>query len=178
MSNTDATPGGGSAAAITGSIGCGLGQMAVGITLKSKKLDESKRDGLQRAHLTLGEMRAHFDALAREDAAAFDHFMAMMALPKEDPTRSQRMQHALKGAAEAPLKIAQTAAGALAVTQAAAPSAGAAVASDINCALHLLKAAALCAAENVRINIASIKDPGVAKDLEERLLKTLATCSL
>ena len=177
MSNTDATPGGGSAAAISGSMGCGLGQMALGITLKSKKLDEAKRPALEAAHKALGEMRATFDALSSDDAAAFDRFMEAMSLPKESPERSAKMQAALKHAAEVPLKTAQISAGALAVARTAAPLAGAAVASDINCAMHLLKAAALCAAENVRINLGGIKDADASKDLQGRLDKTLAACA-
>lgn len=177
MANTDATPGGGSAAAISAAMGCGLGQMAVGITLKSKKLDPAKRPELERAHSALGEFRARFDRLAGDDAAAFDHFMDAMSLPREDAARPAKMQEALKHAAEVPLKTAQQAAGALAVARAAAPLAGTAVASDINCAMHLLKAAALCAAENVRINLGGIKDQAASKDLEGRLEKTMAACA-
>ena len=176
LSNTDATPGGGSAAAIAGAMGCGLGQMAVGITLKSKKLEEAARAPLAVAHQTLGGMRTTFDRLAADDAAAFDRFMAAMSLPKDDSTRPAQMQAALKHAAEVPLQTAQTAAGALAVARAAAPSAGAAVASDINCAIHLLKAAVLCAAENVRINLGGIKDAAAVKDIEDRLEKTFSAC--
>jgi glutamate formiminotransferase len=177
MANTDATPGGGSAAAISAAMGCGLGQMALGITLKSKKLDEAKRPALTAAHKALGEMRATFDALSSDDAAAFDRFMAAMSLPKDDPSRAAKMQDALKHAAEVPLKTAQISAGALAVARTAAPLAGAAVASDINCAMHLLKAATLCAAENVRINLGGIKDAAASKDMEGRLEKTLAACA-
>jgi glutamate formiminotransferase len=177
LSNTDATPGGGSAAAISGAMGCGLGQMAIGITLKSKKLDEAKRAPLQKAHAALGDMRATFDGLAADDAAAFDKFMEAMSLPKDDAARPARMQAALLHAAEVPLKTAQTAAGALAIARHAAPLAGVAVASDINCALHLLKAAGLCAGENVRINLSGIKDPAAASALSERLEKTLAACA-
>ena len=177
MANTDATPGGGSAAAISGAMGCGLGQMALGITLKSKKLDPAKRPALSAAHEALGAMRARFDQLADDDAKAFDRFMDAMALPKDDATRAARMQDALKHAAEVPLKTAQAAAGALATAKAAAPLAGPAVASDINCAIHLLKAAALCAAENVRINLDGIKDAAAAGDLRGRLDKTLAACA-
>jgi glutamate formiminotransferase len=176
LSNTEATPGGGSAAAIAGAMGCGLGQMAIGITLKSKKLDETKRPALEGAHKTLGGMRETFDALAKDDAAAFDRFMDAMALAKDDPSRPARIQAELKCAAEVPLKTAQIAAGALATAKAAAPLASPAVVSDINCALHLLKAAAQCAAENVRINLGGIKDAAASKDLEGRLEKTLAAC--
>jgi glutamate formiminotransferase len=177
LSNTDATPGGGSAAAVSGTMGCGLGQMALGITLKSKKLDPAKRPELELAHATLGDMRARFDILAGDDADAFDRFMDAMSLPKENPARAEKMQAALMHAAEVPLKTAQAAAGALAVARASAPLAGAAVASDMNCAMHLLKAAALCAAENVRINLGGIKDAAASKDLESRLEKTLAICA-
>lgn len=176
LSNTDATPGGGSAAAVAGAMGCGLGQMAVGITLKSKKLDEAKRPALVAAHARLGELRAAFDRLADEDAAAFDVFMAAMSLPKDDAARGAKMQAGLKHAAEVPLKTAQTAAEALTLARDIAPLAGPAVVSDINCAMHLLKAAASCAAENVRINIPGLKDAATAKDLEERLARTLAAC--
>lgn len=177
MSNTDATPGGGSAAAISGSMGCGLGQMAIGITLKSKKLEAEKRPPLEAAHKALGALRAKFDALSADDAAAFDRFMDAMSLPKDSPERAPRMQAALAHAAEVPLTTAQAAAEALAVVKNAAPLAGAAVASDVNCAIHLLKAAAQCAAENVRINLGGLKDAGVAKDLSGRLDKTLAACA-
>lgn len=177
MSNTDATPGGGSAAAISGAMGCGLGEMAIGITLKSKKLDEAKRGPLTSAQKALGELRATFDRLAADDAAAFDRFMEAMSLPKEDASRPAKMQAALLHAAEVPLKTAQMAAGALAVAKQAAPLAGAAVASDINCAVHLLRAAAQCAAENVRINLSGIKDAGASTELGSRLERTLAACA-
>ncbi len=177
LSNTDATPGGGSAAAISGAMGCGLGQMAIGISLKSKKLDEAKRPALEAALKTLGGMRETFDQLAKDDAAAFDRFMEAMSLPKDDPSRPARIQAELTHAAEVPLKTAQIAAGALATAKAAAPLASPAVVSDINCAMHLLKAAAQCAAENVRINLGGIKDANASKDLEGRLEKTLAACA-
>ncbi len=177
MSNTDATPGGGSAAAIAGAMGCGLGQMALGISLKSKKLDEAKRPALTAAHKTLGEMRATFDQLAADDAAAFDRFMDAMSLPKDDASRPARIQAELMHAAEVPLKTAQIAAGALATAKNAVPLASPAVVSDINCAIHLLKAAAQCAAENVRINLGGIKDAAASKDLESRLAKTMAACA-
>ncbi len=177
LAGTDATPGGGSAAAVAGEMGCGLGEMALGITLKSKKLDAARRPELDGARAALGVMRGRFDALAADDAAAFDRFMEAMSLPKDDPARPGRMQAALVHAAEVPLKTAELAAEALATAKKAAPLAGAPVASDINCAIHLLKAAALCAAENVRINLGGIKDAAAAKDLEAKLGRSLAACA-
>jgi glutamate formiminotransferase len=169
LSNTDATPGGGSAAGISGAMGCGLGMMAIGITLKSKKLEESKRPALERAREALKRSKDDFDRLTSDDAAAFDKFMEAAALPKDDASRPAKMQAALVHAAEVPLRTAAAAAEAHGLVREALPLSGAAVASDMNCALHLLKAAALCAAENVRINLGGIKDQGKVKDLSERL---------
>lgn len=169
LSNTDATPGGGSAAGISAAMGCGLGLMAIGISLKSKKLEEAKRPPLEQARHRLSDLRPLFHRLTADDAAAFDAFMEAAGLPKEDVSRPAKMQQALLRAAEVPLKTAQAAAEAYGVVKGALPYCGSAVASDMNCALHLLKAAVLCAAENVRINLGGIKDPSQAQGLERRL---------
>lgn len=174
LSNTEATPGGGSAAGIAGAMGCGLGMMAVGITLKSKKLDASKRPPLEAALQSFRSRREDFDRLTDEDAKAFDAFMDAMGLPKDDPKRPARMQDALRHAAEVPLQTATAAAEAYRLVSQTLPLAGAAVASDILCAGHLLQAAGKCAAENVRINLGSLKDPSLVKALESRLNEALA----
>jgi glutamate formiminotransferase len=174
LANTDATPGGGSAAGIAGAMGCGLGMMATGITLKSKKLDAAKRPGLEQARERLGALKTDFDKLTTADAAAFDNFMAAMNLPKTDPERPAKMQAALILAAEVPLRTAQRASEAHALVAQSAGDCGAAVASDMNCALHLLDAARKCAAENVRINLGGIKDAAKVKELETRLAAAVA----
>ncbi len=169
LSSTDPAPGGGSAAAIAGAMGAGLGLMAVGITLKSKKLEEAKRPGLERARASLALLKPEFQRLTARDAEAFENFMKALGLPRDDPDRPGRMQAALTYAAEVPLETASAAAQAREVVREALPLTGFAVASDMSCALHLLKAAALCAAENVRINLGGIKDHAVAEELESRL---------
>ena len=173
LSSTDATPGGGSAAGISGAMGCGLGMMAVGISLRAKKLDPAKKPQLERADALLSAFKQRFQELTGEDAAAFDTFMAAMSLPKDDPSRPARMQQALIHAAEIPLQTAQAAGEAYALAESTASVCSPHVASDMNCAMHLLRAAAQCAAENVRINLGGIKDAGVAADLEKRLAQAL-----
>jgi glutamate formiminotransferase len=177
LATTDATPGGGSAAGVSGAMGCGLGVMAIGISLRSKKLDAAKRPGLERAKQVFGRLKGEFEKLTAEDSAAFDLFMAAMALPKDDPERPRRMQDALINAAEVPLRTADAAAEAFAQAQAALPSVSPAVFSDMRCSAHLLKAAALCAAENVRINLGSVKDQAKAQSLSRRLEETLKAFS-
>ncbi|MBI3549604.1 MAG: glutamate formimidoyltransferase [Elusimicrobia bacterium] len=174
LADVGPTPGGGSAAAIAGAMACGLGQMAMGISLKSKKLEESKRPALVEADRGFGADRHRFLALASEDAAAFDGFMDAMKIPKEDPGRASKIAKAVEEAARVPLETARLSSAVHARLKETAPLALGTVGSDVNCALHLARAAALCAAENVRINLGSIKDPALAKRLEDDLAAILA----
>ena len=149
-------------------MGAGLGIMAASISLKSKKIDPDKKPGLEKAREGLSRFKTEALSLARRDAEAFDGFMAAAGLPKDDPARLQRMQEASK-AAEVPLETARTAAEARGLCQGMASLVSSAVSSDLNSALHLLRAAVLCAAENVRINLQSLKDPSRDRDLEAKL---------
>ncbi|MFA6435205.1 MAG: glutamate formimidoyltransferase [Elusimicrobiales bacterium] len=164
LANTDPTPGGGSAAGISGAMGCALGQMALGITLRSKKLDEAKKPALRALSGKLGEFKAAMQNCVSEDAASFDAFMAAMKIPREDPARKAAMQKALSHAAEVPLKTARLA------SEAAAALAGvegvsAHVMSDYKSARYLLEAAVRCAAENVFINAEGLEDKALAARL-------------
>lgn len=174
LASTEPTPGGGSAACIAGAMGCALGQMALGISLESKKLEAEKRPLLEGARTELGALRAELERLAGEDAAAFEGVMTALRLPKDDLSRPAKVQAALAAAAEIPLQAAERAAKALAVARRAKGLAVGTVASDMACAEHLLRAAALCAAENVRVNTGSLKDKGAAEKLDRRLEGFLA----
>ena len=167
LASTDPTPGGGSGAAIAGAMGCALGQMAMGISLQSKKLAPELRPGLEKTHRELGDDRSAMERLTSQDAEAFGLVMDALKLPKDDPARGGKVQAALQGAAEVPLDTARTAARALARLKGA--HALDAVASDLNCARHLLRSAALCAAENVRINTGSLKDREAAARIDREL---------
>ncbi len=177
LATTDATPGGGSGAGISGAMGCSLGLMAIGISLKSKKLDPAKRPPLEAAETGLRRLKDRLFELTDRDAKAFDGFMEAAALPKEDPSRAGKMQAALAHAAEVPLETTSTAADAFETCARVRDAVSSAVASDLNCALHLLMAAAHCAAENVRINVGSLKDQAKSADLERRLAQALSRLS-
>ncbi|HVA65887.1 MAG TPA: glutamate formimidoyltransferase [Elusimicrobiota bacterium] len=169
LADTEPTPGGGSAAAAAGAMGCALGAMALGISLKSRKLDAAKRPALERGLQEMECGRNDFQKLAAEDAESFEGFKKAQALPKENPARAVQMQEALAAAAEVPLRTTAAAQKNHAAAKTLAASVSPAVVSDLNCALHLLKAAALCAAENVRINTSGLKDREKARALDARL---------
>ena len=165
LAGTDPTPGGGSAGAISGAMGCALGQMALGISLRSKKLDEAKKPALSALLRRLGERRSALQSCVSEDAASFDRFMEAMKLAKDDPARKPAMQAALKHAAEVPLKTARLASEALMDLGAGAADISSQVRSDYRSAGHLLSAAVNCAAENVFINAEGLEDKACAEKL-------------
>lgn len=173
LANTEPTPGGGSAAGISGAMGCALGQMAIGISLRSRKLDEAKKPALRDLGDKLGALRAEMQNCVSEDSASFDAFMAAMKLPKEDPGRKAAMQQALVHAAEVPLRTARLASQALAALSDRA-GVSAQVMSDYNSARHLLDAAIRCAAENVIINAGGIEDKAVAGGMLDEINGYLA----
>ncbi len=179
FSNTEATPGGGSAAGVAGIIACALARMAAGISIqsKSKKMDDPRREALAWARDDFEKEQLEFKRLAAEDAAAFDAFMDVYALPKDDPERPAKLHAALVHAGEVPLETADKAAEVLDKLSDLAGETIGTVTSDVNCAAHLIRAAGLCALENVEINAASLKDPveaqrlrALAKDVREELL--------
>ncbi len=165
LATTDATPGGGSAAGAAAAMGCALTEMAAGISAGSKKIDDTRRKELKDTCADFRARRSEFERLTSEDAAAFDAVMAALKLPKETPGRKDKIQATLKKAGEVPLETARAAVAALERLGSARGLAVGTVASDMNCAEHMLRAAALCALENVDVNVNSIKDSAIAGEL-------------
>lgn len=161
FASTEPTPGGGAAAGTVGALGCALGQMAAGISLRSKKADEDRRRALREADGELGRLRSELQGLTSEDAEAFGAVMAAYKLPK-GPDRPAKIQEGLQRAADVPLRTARASLAGLRLIRRSKEKTLGTVSSDMDCAAHLLRAAVLCALENVSINISLMKDENEA----------------
>ena len=111
LASGESTPGGGAAAALTGSQAAALLSMVLNFTVGRKKyaaVEEEMRGHLQRTE----DMRTKLLAFADRDAEAFGAVAACFAMPRttqeEKAARTGAMQAALRGAAEVPLAIAET----------------------------------------------------------------------
>ena len=149
----ESTPGGGAAAALTGSQAAALLSMVLNFTVGRKKyaaIEEEMRGYLLRTEA----IRAELLELADEDAAAFGAVAACYALPRstdeEKAARNVAMQTALKGAAEVPLTIAALCVDILELTPLIAERGNANVVSDAATAAHLAYAALHSALVNVK----------------------------
>jgi formiminotetrahydrofolate cyclodeaminase len=172
LASAEPTPGGGSAAALVGAFGAALIAMVARLTLGSSKYAAVHADAV----LLVGEadaLRAQFVAARTADEAAYAAVPRALALPRstaaEQADRTERVQAALAGAAEAPLHAAALAGELLALCERAAGLRNVQMMSDVACALHFGRAALEASAENVRINHRFLKNGRIVDEQTQRL---------
>ncbi len=159
-------PGGGSAAALCGSLGAALSAMVASLTVDRPRYavwDEAARKAFDEADRLRGEMLLAMEA----DTAAYRQVAAAMALPRETEdektARSKALQAALCVGTESPLKIMELSLEALELTQQLVGRSNPNASSDLGVSALCLKAALKGAWLNVLINIGSIKDAAKAE---------------
>jgi glutamate formiminotransferase/formiminotetrahydrofolate cyclodeaminase len=161
VSTESPAPGGGSVAALMGSLGAALATMVANLTVGKK--------GYEGAWADLAAMaergQALKDRLARavdEDTDAFNRVMEAMRLPKGTPEqqaeRSRAVDAANKAAADVPLQTARLCLEAIELADLAAKQGNRNSASDAGVAALASRAGVEGAALNVRINLAGIAD--------------------
>lgn len=152
-------PGGGSAAALAGSVAAALVAMVCRLSGGRDDL-ATTADELAKTLDTAEELRSRLLELIDEDTAAFDAVMIAVRLPKaEEAQRVARvaaLEQATLAAAAVPLETLTAAARTLALAGALVGRANPAAASDLGVAVELARAAAEGALLNVAINLASL----------------------
>ncbi len=176
VASADPVPGGGSVAALGGSLGAALVAMVADLT--RKPAFESVREQVERLGKNGAALKADLLQGVETDAKAFEAVMAALALPKEDDaqkaSRRQALQDATKGAADTPLlaaekalKVAEDAIDALTI---GAPQ----VASDAGVAGLMALSGVEGSLLNVAINLGSIKDEAWVRERRERATALLS----
>ena len=148
LSSSDPTPGGGGAAALSGALGCALGRMVANLTIGRRKyaaVEEEMRETEQK----LRDLEEAFLRLSDSDEEAFSAFMEVLKLPKE--TEEEKAVEALRAAVPAAEKGNKNAV------------------SDAGAAANMLLSALETGAENVRINLASMKNEEERAAFEARM---------
>ena len=155
-------PGGGSAAALVGSLGAALVSMVGNLTLGKEKY-EGVQDEVKRLLQRSESVRADLQRLMQEDTEAFSGVSAAYKLPRETDAqkkaRSEKIQEALKGAAtEVPFQVCKKSLDVALLSKTAAEIGNVGAVSDAGVAVLFADACAQAAAMNVRINLNSIRD--------------------
>ena len=176
LASSNPTPGGGAAAAQTGAMGCALAMMAVGTTLKRKATPEEDKPFLMQSLNRLASLKNELKNYTKKDGEAYDAFLAVQKLPKDNAGRENAVQDALWQAACVPADAATAAVRALKEVEAVKEKVAAIIFSDVLCAKYLLQAAVRCAVENIRANQACLKNPDRTEELEKQINTFLKSC--
>jgi len=173
LASREPVPGGGSAAALAGAMGASLVAMIANLTLGKKKYEAAEarmRSILGRAEA----LRAELFGLVRTDTEAYARVMEAYKLPKDAPERAAAIERALQGAAAPPLRMAELCAETCELSAEAVAIGNRNAISDGGGGALLAEAAALLAADNVRINLGGVGDAAYRTGIGERLKGFLA----
>ena len=160
-SSNSPTPGGGSVAALAGSVGVSMACMAANFTLGKKKYKDVEAEA-QELLGNCASVRDGLAALMDEDTEAYGTVSAAYAMPKSDPeekkARAQAIQRALKVAMDAPLRAVRACRTAMRDIRRLVDVANPNLISDVGVAAVLVEAALRAAKMNVEINLSFLKD--------------------
>ncbi len=161
LGSADATPGGGSAAAVMGAMGAALAAMVCRLTV-GKPAYLAVQAEMTQAQAEADALCQRLTAMVAEDVAAFDALMAAYRLPKlsdaDKAARSAAIQAGLQGATDAPLACARACAEVVRLCARVAQHGHLNVISDAGVGVLAAAAALRSAALNVHINAPAIQD--------------------
>jgi formiminotetrahydrofolate cyclodeaminase len=170
--SSDPTPGGGSAAALSGALGVSLLAMVTGLP-KTKTGTLEARAALDEARARLLDIRARLVDLVDRDTAAYDLVVAAFKKPKatdeEKAARKTAVQEAMRVATETPIETMRACAEAMHLAATVAEHGNPSAKSDIAVGIQLITAGSTGALLNVEINIGSLTDPTVVENLTQQL---------
>ena len=179
VSRDSPAPGGGSVAAMSGSLGVALGVMVANLCA-SKSGFEEHSDELNQISEDGQKIKEFLVNAIDEDTNAFDKVIKAMRMPKDSDSekklRAAKMQEGYKAATEIPLETVKNCYNALNVCKRISKLMDDSMASDVGSGAHMSIAGARSAAYNVRINLNSIEDDKYIKTTETKLNKVLSDC--
>lgn len=173
--SAEPVPGGGSAAAVAGSLAASLVTMVAELSKRPKYMEHASLHGAVEERSR--ELTARLLKLADDDATSYAAFAAALKLPKETEeereARARAMQSAARTAAEVPLECLQACFDVVLAAELLAGRCNQNASSDLTVATLLAEAAAKGAAANVRVNLPSVGDQAWSRDADARVAKLL-----
>jgi glutamate formiminotransferase / formiminotetrahydrofolate cyclodeaminase len=161
VSSNSPAPGGGSVAALAGSLGAALAAMVANLTVGKAGYESAWKSSSALAERAQA-LKAALLAAVDEDTRAFDDVLSAMRLPKgtdaEKHARSEAIATAYEKATSVPLATARLCVEAIELTAEAAATGNRNSASDAGVGALLARAGVESAVLNVRINLPSVRE--------------------
>jgi len=161
LASSSPAPGGGSVAALVGSLGTALSSMVCNLTIgkeKYKDVQDEIKDVLKKSE----NLRKRLTGLIDKDTEAFNDVMKAFKMPKDTEKqkekRKQAIQEGYKTAASVPLETARTCEKILDVALVIAEKGNQNSITDAVVSALMANAGVKAAVLNVKINLGSIKD--------------------
>ena len=147
LASSDPAPGGGSAAALAGALGCGLGSMVIRILLSRSGLRGPEKAKLRQGLRELEKARGRLAVLIREDAAIYEELVAAQR------RGGAALRKARLAAIRCPVKICRQTVSAMKLLQGLLKKTGPYLGADVRAGQALLKGAFRSAAEMAVVNL-------------------------
>lgn len=171
LSSKKPVPGGGGAAALTGSLGIALNMMVANFSKGKKKFIQYEKQ--HEDILNKGErLRVELLNLVEKDAINFEPLSKAYIMPsktvEEKIIKEKEMQKCLKIACSAPIETMELIFEGISLHEELVDIASVTIISDIGVGILLLKAALNSAYLNVLINVNSINDDEYVNDIKKK----------
>ena len=173
LASKAAVPGGGGASALVGALGVALGMMVGNLTVGKASYVGVEAD-MKKLLEEAETIKAKLIKLIDEDAVAFAPLVKAYSIPKDDPSREQAMEDALKTACTVPMDIMRLCARAIELCEGFAKKGNRLALSDAGVCAVFCKAALQGASLNVFINTKYMDNKRFAKTLEAEANSLLA----
>lgn len=164
-------PGGGSASALIGSVGAGLGAMVCKLTYTKKRF-QNVEDKMKKIDEELESIKVKLLDIVDADAEAFLGLMQAFKLPKETDeekeARKYAIEHATEKATQVPFKVMQYGMRILELLVDVARDGNPNSISDVGVASGASLTAVKGAMLNVRINLSGIKDENFRTEIDKK----------
>jgi glutamate formiminotransferase/formiminotetrahydrofolate cyclodeaminase len=174
LASSSPAPGGGSIAALSGSLGAALSSMVCNLTIGKEKYT-NVQDEIKKVLKKSEEIRKRLTILIDEDTQAFNDVIKAFKMPKEPDEqkkkRSQAIQEGYKKAASVPLDTAKTCEKILDLAKVVAEKGNQNSITDSAVSALMAQAGIESAVLNVNINLGSIKDETFVKNISSELDK-------
>ncbi|MHB1485257.1 MAG: cyclodeaminase/cyclohydrolase family protein [Saccharofermentanales bacterium] len=157
LSSKAPVPGGGGASALIGAMGVSLCSMVANLTSGKKKYEQYQEDidlVLSRTGESIEKILGH----VQRDAEVFEPLSAAYGIPKDEPGRDKKLEHALRAACSVPMDILRDVANVLDIVELLAVKGSKIAISDIGVAASACRCSMESAIMNVYINTKLMQD--------------------